>query len=107
VPRDCGWRRLNPTSFPPWLTETDLDFWVGEFRDDGPDYLRFRKDFEAEWDERFPGGPFRPALSGLDRCPLRHSSLATRRCHLGVGPMSIRITSLSRSDTGRLSFGSK
>jgi len=26
VPQDDGWRRLNPTSFPPWLTETDLDF---------------------------------------------------------------------------------
>jgi copper resistance protein B len=24
--RDDGWRRLNPISFPPWLTETDLDF---------------------------------------------------------------------------------
>jgi hypothetical protein len=26
-------------------------------RDDGPDYLRFRKDFEAEWDDRFPPAP--------------------------------------------------
>ena len=29
-------------------------------RDDGPDYLRFRKDFEAEWDERFPPDPSTP-----------------------------------------------
>ena len=29
-------------------------------RDDGPDYLRFRKDFEAEWDERFPPDPSAP-----------------------------------------------
>jgi len=28
-------------------------------RDDGPDYLRFRKDFEAEWDERFRSAPSR------------------------------------------------
>jgi hypothetical protein len=28
-----------------------------ETRDDGPDYIRFRKDFEALWDERFPPGP--------------------------------------------------
>jgi hypothetical protein len=26
-------------------------------RDDGPDYIRFRKDFEAVWNERFPPGP--------------------------------------------------
>lgn len=26
-------------------------------RDDGPDYLRGRKDFEAEWNERFPPAP--------------------------------------------------
>ena len=25
-----------------------------ETRDDGPDYIRFRKDFEAVWNERFP-----------------------------------------------------
>jgi hypothetical protein len=25
-----------------------------ETRDDGPDYIRFRRDFEALWDERFP-----------------------------------------------------
>ena len=25
--------------------------------DDGPDYLRFRRDFEAEWRERFPSAP--------------------------------------------------
>ena len=31
-------------------------------RDDGPDYGRFRKDFEALWDERFPPG------SGAHRC---------------------------------------
>ena len=31
-------------------------------RDDGPDYGRFRKDFEALWDERFPPGP------GARRC---------------------------------------
>jgi len=31
-------------------------------RDDGPDYGRFRKDFEAQWDERFPPG------SGAHRC---------------------------------------
>ena len=29
-------------------------------RDDGPDYLRFRKDFEAECDERFPRDPSAP-----------------------------------------------
>ena len=29
-------------------------------RDDGPDYLRFRKDFEAEWDDRFPPDPTAP-----------------------------------------------
>lgn len=27
---------------------------VMETRDDGPDYIRFRKDFEAVWNERFP-----------------------------------------------------
>ena len=26
-------------------------------RDDGPDYGRFRKDFEALWNERFPAAP--------------------------------------------------
>lgn len=26
-------------------------------RDDGPDYLRFREGFEAEWRERFPSSP--------------------------------------------------
>ena len=26
-------------------------------RDDGPDYLRFRRDFESEWRERFPTAP--------------------------------------------------
>ena len=31
-------------------------------RDDGDDYGRFRKDFEALWDERFPPGP------GAQRC---------------------------------------
>jgi hypothetical protein len=31
-------------------------------RDDGDDYGRFRKDFEALWDERFPPGP------GARRC---------------------------------------
>jgi hypothetical protein len=31
-------------------------------RDDGDDYGRFRKDFEALWDERFPPGP------GAHRC---------------------------------------
>ena len=31
-------------------------------RDDGPDYGRFRKDFEALWDERFPPAP------GAQRC---------------------------------------
>jgi len=30
--------------------------------DDGPDYGRFRKDFEAPWDERFPPG------AGAQRC---------------------------------------
>jgi hypothetical protein len=30
---------------------------VMETRDDGPDYIRFRKDFEAVWDERFPADP--------------------------------------------------
>jgi hypothetical protein len=30
---------------------------VMETRDDGPDYMRFRKDFEAVWDERFPPDP--------------------------------------------------
>jgi hypothetical protein len=30
---------------------------VMETRDDGPDYIRFRKDFEAVWDERFPSEP--------------------------------------------------
>jgi hypothetical protein len=30
---------------------------VMETRDDGPDYIRFRKDFEAVWDERFPPDP--------------------------------------------------
>jgi len=29
-------------------------------RDDGPDYGRFRKDFEALWNERFPPGPDTP-----------------------------------------------
>ena len=28
-----------------------------ETRDGGPDYIRFRKDFEGLWDERFPPGP--------------------------------------------------
>lgn len=28
--------------------------------DDGPDYLRFRKDFEAEWDDRFAPDPSKP-----------------------------------------------
>ena len=28
-------------------------------RDNGPDYLRFRKEFEAEWDERFQPDPSR------------------------------------------------
>lgn len=26
-------------------------------RDDGPDYIRFRRDFESLWDERFPPDP--------------------------------------------------
>ena len=26
-------------------------------RDDGPDYIRFRKEFQAAWDECFPPGP--------------------------------------------------
>ena len=30
---------------------------VMDTRDDGPDYMRFRKDFEAVWDERFPPDP--------------------------------------------------
>jgi hypothetical protein len=30
---------------------------VMDTRDDGPDYIRFRKDFEAVWDERFPSAP--------------------------------------------------
>jgi hypothetical protein len=30
---------------------------VMESRDDGPEYIRFRKDFEAMWDERFPRDP--------------------------------------------------
>ena len=29
-------------------------------RDGGPDYLRFRKDFQAAWDERFPPDPAAP-----------------------------------------------
>jgi hypothetical protein len=33
---------------------------VLETRDDGPDYIRFRKDFEAEWNERFPPGANAP-----------------------------------------------
>jgi hypothetical protein len=28
-----------------------------ETRDGGPDYIRFRKDFEGLWDERFPPAP--------------------------------------------------
>jgi hypothetical protein len=31
-------------------------------RDDGPDYERFRKDFKAQWNERFPPDP------GASRC---------------------------------------
>ncbi|MFO1160746.1 MAG: hypothetical protein U1E60_18040 [Reyranellaceae bacterium] len=30
---------------------------IMETREDGPDYIRFRKDFEGVWDERFPPGP--------------------------------------------------
>jgi hypothetical protein len=33
---------------------------VMETRDDGPDYIRFRRDFEAVWEERFPPPPARP-----------------------------------------------
>lgn len=33
-----------------------------ETRDDGPDSVRFRKDFESLWDERFPPDP------GMTRC---------------------------------------
>jgi len=29
-------------------------------RDGGPDYVRFRKDFEAVWEERFPAPPAKP-----------------------------------------------
>jgi hypothetical protein len=33
---------------------------VLETRDGDPDYIRFRKDFEAEWNERFPPGTSSP-----------------------------------------------
>lgn len=31
-----------------------------ESRDDGPEYIRFRRDFEAMWEERFPSPPEKP-----------------------------------------------
>ena len=31
-----------------------------ESRDDGPEYIRFRRDFEAMWEERFPSSLERP-----------------------------------------------
>ena len=31
-----------------------------ETRDDGPDYIRFRRDFEAVWEERFPSPSAKP-----------------------------------------------
>ena len=31
-----------------------------ESRDDGPEYIRFRRDFEAMWEERFPSSSTRP-----------------------------------------------
>ena len=31
-----------------------------ESRDDGPEYIRFRRDFEAMWDERFASQPEKP-----------------------------------------------
>jgi hypothetical protein len=31
-----------------------------ETRDDGPEYIRFRRDFEAMWTERFPSPPAQP-----------------------------------------------
>lgn len=33
---------------------------VMETRDDGPDYIRFRKDFEAVWEERFASPSTKP-----------------------------------------------
>ncbi len=33
---------------------------VMETRDNGPDYIRFRRDFEAVWEERFPSPPPKP-----------------------------------------------
>ena len=38
-----------------------------ETRDDGPDYIRFRKDFEAVWNERFPSQPAQPRCTDEER----------------------------------------
>ena len=43
-------------------------------RDDGHDYLRFRREFEAEWDERFQPDPSRTRCT--DQC-MERSQLAS------------------------------
>lgn len=57
VPRKGGFldRMINPTSLPPWLTETDLDFYAGEFSRTGfGGGLNWYRNIDRNWELMAP-----------------------------------------------------
>lgn len=53
VPRQDGFlsRRLNPTTLPPWMTETDIDFYAGEFARTGfRGGLNWYRNIDRNWE---------------------------------------------------------
>src|SRR5215831_8781818 len=68
VPRSGGWlaRRPNPASLPPWLSETDLDFYVGEFTRTGfRGGLNWYRNIDRNWELLAPLGGARVSIPAL------------------------------------------
>ena len=68
VPRGGGWlaRRPNPASLPPWLSETDLDFYVGEFTRTGfRGGLNWYRNIDRNWELLAPLAGARVSVPAL------------------------------------------
>ena len=68
VPRSGGWlaRRPNPASLPPWLSETDLDFYVGEFTRTGfRGGLNWYRNIDRNWELLGPLSGARVSIPAL------------------------------------------
>ena len=79
VPRGGGWlaNRPNPASLPPWLSETDVDFYVTEFTRTGfGGGLNWYRNIDRSWELLAPLAGARVRRRRVD---LEEKSLAERR----------------------------